>query len=371
MRIKRSKGRVVAAMSGGVDSSLAAAILKKRGFDCVGITFRTWPKNECGASFSRTCCSLEAITMARAVAERLDMPYYVLDISERFRREVVDYFAAEYSKGRTPNPCIVCNEKIKFGFLIERAKSLGAGHVATGHFAKIDYDKRTGRYLLKEGKDKKKDQSYFLFSLSQAQLARALFPLGDMTKTDVRRRARRLKLPSHNALSSQDICFVQDMNYRDYLKKKMSFEIMPGDIVDSSGKILGRHKGIPFYTIGQRRGLGVTYKEPLYVTGLDVINNRVVVGVKKDILKRSLVANRMNWIEFDAPDGPVKVKAKIRYNHKGSEAVVTPLSADEVRVDFDAPQEAPTPGQAVVFYDKDIVVGGGWIRDCPRSVVCA
>src|SRR3989338_3072031 len=180
MRIKRIKKRVVVAMSGGVDSSLAGAILKARGFDCIGITFRTWPKEECGTSFSRTCCSLEAITRARAVAEKLDIPYYVLDINERFRKEVVDYFAAEYSQGRTPNPCIVCNEKIKFGFMIDRARSLGAECVATGHFAKVDYNKRTRRYLLREGKDKAKDQSYFLFSLSQSQLEKAVFPLGNM-----------------------------------------------------------------------------------------------------------------------------------------------------------------------------------------------
>ena len=363
MPIKRDKKRVVVAMSGGVDSSLAGALLKKKGYDCVGLTFKTWPKEDCGSSLDKACCSLAAITRARAVSERLKIPYYVLDTSERFKSDVIDYFVAEYSHGRTPNPCVVCNEKIKFGFLIEKADALGAGSVATGHFARKGYDKRRGRYLLKEGQDKKRDQSYFLFSLSQGQLARALFPLGGMTKEEVRIRARRMRLPVHDTVSSQDICFVQDMNYREYLIKKTSLRIEPGDVINADGKVLGRHKGIAHYTIGQRRGLGIAYKEPLYVTGIDTAKNAVIVGTKREVLKKSLVADRLNWISIKGVDKPIKVSAKIRYNHKKAPALVTPIGRDEVRVDFDFPQEAPTPGQAVVFYNKDIVVGGGWIKE--------
>ncbi len=355
--------KVVVAMSGGVDSSLAAALLKKEGCYVIGITFRTWPKEECGSSFGRACCSLEAITRARAVAEDLDIPYYVVDFSEDFKKQVIDYFCSEYLKGLTPNPCIVCNEKIKFGRLLEKAKSLGAGFVATGHYAKVGLNKGTDRFLLKEGQDKVKDQSYFLFSLSQDQLKHAIFPLGDMTKEKVRKIAKSLKLKTYNTVSSQDICFIQDQNYAEYIKKKTGVEIKTGEIVDKNGKVLGRHNGIPFYTIGQRRGLGIAYSEPLYVTAIDVETNRLVVGPKTDVLKKSLVAERLNWISIPGIEDSRKLMVKIRYNHKKAKAIVTKIDKDTVRVDFDEPQSSPTPGQAAVFYDKDVVVGGGWIRE--------
>ncbi|MFA5143865.1 MAG: tRNA 2-thiouridine(34) synthase MnmA [Candidatus Omnitrophota bacterium] len=358
---KRKSERVVAAMSGGVDSSVAAALLKKAGFDVVGVTFRMWPKEECGSSREKSCCSLEAVTRARAVAGELGIPYYVVDYSAEFKREVIDYFCAEYLKGLTPNPCIVCNARIKFGMLLEKARSLGASAVATGHYAKCVYDKRRGRYLLKEGRDRNKDQSYFLFNLSQEQLKSALFPLGDITKDKARRLARRMKLRTFDTVSSQDICFIQDLDYAEYIRKRTGLEIVPGDIVDSSGRVLGRHKGIPFYTIGQRRGLGIAYKEPLYVTAIDVKENRIVAGPRAETLKKSLVAERMNWIAVDGIVRPMKVTARIRYNHRKARSVVTPAGKDSVRVDFEKPQAAPTPGQAVVFYDRDTVVGGGWI----------
>ncbi len=355
--------RIAVAMSGGVDSSLAAALLKKEGFDVVGLTFRMWPKEECGSSAGRACCNLEAITRARAVAEDLKIPYYVFDFSEDFKKKVIDYFCDEYLKGRTPNPCIICNEKIKFGLLLEKAATLGIDLIATGHYARLAYDRRSGRVLLKEGRDKKRDQSYFLFSLSQEQLKKIRFPLGDFTKERTRRIAKKMRLKTYNTISSQDICFVQDADYADYIMKKTGMEIRQGEIADGSGKVLGTHKGIPYYTIGQRRGLGIAYGEPLYVTGIDIEKNRVIVGTKKDILKKGLTARRLNWIAIREIDKPLKVKAKIRYNHKKADAVVTKAGPDSVKVEFKAAQAAPTPGQAVVFYDGDIVVGGGWIEN--------
>ena len=360
---KPNPAKVVAAMSGGVDSSLAAALLKKEGYQAIGVTFRMWPKEECGSSFGRACCNLEAVTRARAVAGDLGIPYYVVDFSEEFKRSVIDYFCEEYLIGRTPNPCVVCNEKIKFGKLLEKARSLGASSVATGHYANSSYDKKSGRYLLKEGKDKAKDQSYFLFGLSQDQLKSAVFPLGGLTKTKVRALAKKMRLKTFDTVSSQDICFVQDMDYADYIKKKTGIEVAPGDIVDSLGKVLGRHKGIPFYTIGQRRGLGIAAKEPLYVTGIDIEKNRVIVGDRGDVMKKGLIAERMNWIAVEDIGKPIKVMARIRYNSKKAKATVTKAGKDSVMVDFNEPQAAPTPGQAVVFYDKDIVIGGGWIKN--------
>ena len=360
LKTRKYDGRIAVAMSGGVDSSLAAALLKKKGYDVIGLTFRTWPKEECGSSVERACCNLEAVTRARAVAEDLKMPYYVFDFSEEFKKKVIDYFCNEYLRGLTPNPCIICNEKIKFASLLDKAKSLGAEYIATGHYAKADYS--GGRFLLKEGKDRSKDQSYFLFSLSQDQLGRIIFPLGDFSKERTRLLAKKFRLKTYDTASSQDICFTRDLDYAEYIKKKTGIEIKSGDIVDKNGAVLGRHKGIPYYTIGQRRGLGIAYKEPLYVTAIDIDRNRIVVGTKKEVLKRGLIADRLNWISVGGINKPLKTMARIRYNAKKVKALITKLSDDSVRVDFDEPQEAPTPGQAVVFYNKDIVLGGGWIQ---------
>lgn len=362
-RSKKKRERIAVAMSGGVDSSLAAALLLKRGYEVIGVTFRMWPKEECGASVGRACCNLEAVTRARAVAGDLGIPYYVFDFSEEFKTKVIDYFCEEYLKGFTPNPCVVCNEKIKFGLLREKALALDANLIATGHYADKGFDKRTGRFFLKRGRDPEKDQSYFLFSLSQEQLKYSLFPLSDYTKVRVRAAAKRLRIKTYDTVSSQDICFIRDLDYAEYIKKKTGIKIKEGDIVDKAGKILGRHKGVPYYTIGQRRGLGLAYSEPLYVTGIDMSRNRVIVGAKKDLLKRSLFAHHLNWVAIKDIGKELRVKAKIRYNHKAQDAIVSRAGADLVRVDFDLPQEAPTPGQAVVFYDKGIIVGGGWIKE--------
>jgi tRNA-specific 2-thiouridylase len=357
------KKTIVVAMSGGVDSSLAAALLKEEGHDVIGVTFRMWPKEECGASEGRACCSLEAVTRARAVAGDLGMPYYVVDFSAEFKQEVIDYFCAEYLRGMTPNPCVLCNEKIKFGKLLKKARALGASHIATGHYADISFDKGAGRYILREGKNAAGEQSYFLFSLSQEQLGRALFPLASLTKDRARALAKKMNILTYDTVSSQDVCFTQGVDYTEYIAKKTGIRMECGDIVDSSGNLVGRHKGIPFYTIGQRRGLGIAHKEPLYVISMDRDNNRVVVGVKKDVLRKGLIAERVNWISIAGIENTVRASVKIRYNHKKAAATLAKIDGHTVRVEFDQPQEAPTPGQAAVFYDKDIVLGGGWIRE--------
>ncbi|MDO8535542.1 MAG: tRNA 2-thiouridine(34) synthase MnmA [Candidatus Omnitrophota bacterium] len=360
---RKKRRRIAVAMSGGVDSSLAAALLLKEGYEVIGVTFRMWPKEECGASLGRACCNLEAVTRARAVAGDLGIPYYVFDFSEEFKAKVIDYFCDEYLKGYTPNPCVICNEKIKFGLLHEKAMALDASLIATGHYADKGFNRRTGRFFLRQGVDLEKDQTYFLFSLSQEQLRYSAFPLSGYTKGKVRTAAKRFKIVTHNTASSQDICFIRDLDYAEYIKKKTGIMIKKGDIVNKEGKILGVHKGIPYYTIGQRRGLGIAYSEPLYVTGIDMVRNRVIVGVKRDILKNSIFVHRLNWMSINGIDRDLRVKAKIRYNHEAEAATVSPVGPDMVRVDFDLPQEAPTPGQAVVFYNKGIVVGGGWIKE--------
>ncbi|MCX5680639.1 MAG: tRNA 2-thiouridine(34) synthase MnmA [Candidatus Omnitrophica bacterium] len=356
------KPRVVVGMSGGVDSSVAAALLKKKGYEVIGITFKTWPKDECGSSFGRACCNLEAVTRSRLVCEDLGIPYYVFDLSREFKRDVIDYFCSQYLKGLTPNPCVICNEKIKFAHLLRKAKAFGAMSVATGHYARVTKSAPGGRIILKEGKDRKKDQSYFLFSLSQDQLKSAIFPLGEVTKEHTRKIAKSLKLKTYDTVSSQDICFIQDLEYAEYIKRKAGVEIGGGDIIDKAGKVVGKHKGFPYYTIGQRRGLGVAHSEPLYVTAIDVSENIIVIGTKKDVMRQSLSAEGLNWISIKGIDKPARMHAKIRYGAKKAKALVTKTGATSVRVDFDEPQEAPTPGQAVVFYDRDIVVGGGWIK---------
>lgn len=351
---------IAVGMSGGVDSSVAVYLLLRGGSKVIGITFRMWPKEECTSGSKRPCCNLESLARARVVAEEMGCEYHLIDLSKEFKRNVIDYFCREYASARTPNPCVVCNEKIKFSILLEEARRFGASSVATGHFARVE--KRDGRYILREGVDKRKDQSYFLCRLTQDQLKAARFPLGELTKDDVRRIAREAKLATSDSVSSQDICFVHDLDYAQYIQKMTGIKPEPGDIVNVDGKVVGRHKGILFYTIGQRRGLGIAHTEPLYVVGLNVKDNQVIVGVKKDILRDSLVADRFNWIAVDQPKKSFTCKAKIRYNSRKADCLVKPIGEGDFRVEFDRPQEAPTPGQAVVLYEGDVVLGGGWIR---------
>jgi tRNA-specific 2-thiouridylase len=358
---KKNK-RVVIAMSGGVDSAVAAALLKQEGYQVIGMTMKIWPKISCGTHKERACCSLEGITDARAVAEKLGIPYYVIDLAATFKKEIIDYFCREYTSGRTPNPCIVCNEKMKFGHLLLQAKKLRAGFIATGHHAKVGHDTRSGRYLLRRGKDKAKDQSYVLFSLSQEQLAHTLAPIGEHTKLQVRTMARRLGLRHvYRKPSSQEICFVPDRNFAKFLTKEMNVKASPGPIVDTTGNVLGTHRGSPFYTVGQRHGLGIAHKRPLYVLSIDAHANKIIVGEKHQVRAKAFITKDNNWIAVKKLSKPSRLKVKIRYAHRAAPATVAEERDGTVRVEFDEPQEAITPGQAAVFYKADVVVGGGWI----------
>ena len=348
-------------MSGGVDSSTAAALLVQQGYDVTGVTLRFWPR-DCHSPEQDgfKCCGSHGAADARAVCERLGIPHHVVDEEAEFRREVISYFAREYRAGRTPNPCILCNERLKFGTLLDRARSLGADYVATGHYARLE-TRADGRTLLKRGLDPRRDQSYFLFSLRQDQLRHALFPLGELRKDETRRRARAAELKTADKAESMEICFVPDHDYGDFLRQAGLVQRHQGEIVDLQGRVLGHHEGIEFYTVGQRRGLRISHPEPLYVVELDAASNRVVVGDNTALSRDEFTATGCNWISLDAPAGPLEVTAKIRYNHPGTAATVTPLEEGRARVKLHTPQRAITPGQASVFYQGDLVVGGGWI----------
>jgi len=368
-------------MSGGVDSSATAALLIEQGYEVIGITLKLWPQ-DCVNRAEDKCCGPQAVTDARSVCDKLGVPYYLIDEAAEFQKHVIQYFADEYKAGRTPNPCVMCNQNLKFGRLIDRADQLGADFIATGHFARIEFSpdingradlpvspdepqlvptKSAGRYLLKRGRDLRKDQSYFLFSLRQDQLARAIFPLGEKTKSDTREVARHCNLKTADKEESMEICFVPDNNYGGFLQSANLVQKTRGDIVDLNGHVLGQHDGIAFYTIGQRKGLGITTSKPVYVVELDVENNRVVVGDDSALDRDEFTADRCNWHPFDKLTEPIEVTAKIRYNHPGTPATISPLENNRVKVKLHTPQRAITPGQAAVFYQDDLVVGGGWI----------
>lgn len=358
---ENKKDRVVVGLSGGVDSSAAAALLLEQGYDVIGITLKLWPQ-DCVSRAEDKCCGPQAVTDARAVAHKLGIPYYLIDEAADFQKQVITYFAEEYKAGRTPNPCVVCNERLKFGNLIQRARQLGAECIATGHFARIEKSPGGGRHLLKRGRDPRKDQSYFLFSLRQDQLARAIFPLGELTKSDTREIARENHLKTADKEESMEICFVPDKDYGKFLQAARLVQKHQGEIVDLHGRVLGHHDGIEFYTIGQRKGLGISSPKPLYVIDLDAAKNRVIVGEESALDRDEFQIERCNWIPFDRPPAFLEVTAKIRYNHPGTPATVTALPNGNTHVKLRVPQRAITPGQACVFYDEDLVVGGGWIR---------
>ena len=368
-------------MSGGVDSSATAALLLEQGYEVIGITLKLWPQ-DCVNRAEDKCCGPQAVTDARAVCHKLDIPYYLIDEAAEFQKHVIQYFADEYKAGRTPNPCVMCNQNLKFGRLIDRADQLGAEFIATGHFARIEraaahpagssnqetqFRQRDAwqhveeRYLLKRGRDLKKDQSYFLFSLRQDQLARAIFPLGEKTKSDTRAVARHCQLKTADKEESMEICFVPDNNYGGFLQQANLVQKHRGEIVDLHGRVLGHHDGIEFYTIGQRKGLGITTPKPVYVVELDAENNRVIVGDDSALDRDEFTATNCNWHPFDKLTEPIEVTAKIRYNHPGTPATVTPIGNGSVKVKLHSAQRAITPGQAAVFYQDDLVVGGGWI----------
>ena len=358
----KPKARVIIGLSGGVDSSAAASLLQEQGFEVIGITLKLWPQ-DCVSRAEDKCCGPQAVLDARAVAHRLGIPYYLIDEAADFQKQVVQYFAGEYKAGRTPNPCVMCNEKLKFGTLIQRAQQLGAAFIATGHYARIEHDapSHQGRHLLKRGRDLKKDQSYFLFSLRQDQLARALFPLGEMLKEDSRSIARESSLKTADKEESMEICFVPDKDYGRFLQQSGLVDKHQGEIVDLQGRVLGHHEGIEFYTIGQRRGLRLSSPRPLYVLKLDPEHNRVIVGDDTHLERDSFLVERCNWIPFESPPPSLDVTAKIRYNHPGTPATIEPLPNHQAKVKLHEPQRAITPGQACVFYQDDLVLGGGWI----------
>ena len=346
-------------MSGGVDSSATAALLIEQGYDVVGITLKLWPQ-DCVNRAEDKCCGPQAVTDARAVCDKLGVPYYLIDEAAEFQKHVIQYFADEYKAGRTPNPCVMCNQNLKFGRLINRADQLGAQFIATGHFARLEH-REDGRVLLKRGRDLRKDQSYFLFSLRQDQLARAMFPLGEKTKSDTREVARHCNLKTADKEESMEICFVPDNNYGNFLQQAKLVEKHQGEIVNLQGQVLGKHDGIEFYTIGQRKGLGISSSRPLYVIELDAEHNRVIVGDEWALDRDEFTVERCNWIPWDQPPEHIEVTAKIRYNHPGTPAMITPLANGGAHVKLSVPQRAITPGQACVFYQDDLVAGGGWI----------
>jgi tRNA-uridine 2-sulfurtransferase len=359
------KERVVVAMSGGVDSSVAAALLVEQGYEVIGITLKTYRYEEVGgnAGNESSCCSLDGINDARAVANRLGIPHYVLDFSEKFGVEVIDNFVQEYLDGRTPNPCVVCNRKIKWEELIRKSTALGAGKIATGHYARIR--KESERWILSRGKDDGKDQSYALWGLTQDSLARTLFPLAEMTKPEARAAAVRFDLPVAGKGESFEICFIPDNNYERFLKERLpglQATVDGGDMI-MDGEVVGKHRGYPFYTIGQRKGLGLARSRPVYVTGIDRVTNRVTVGYEENLQMRGLRASQVNMIKYTDCLVPRRITARIRYKDPGGEATVLSLEDGRLEVCFDTPRRAVTPGQSVVLYEGDDVVGGGIIDE--------
>ncbi len=360
------KKRVVVAMSGGVDSSTAAWLLKEKGYEVIGATMCIGIPDRNGTGLNR-CCGFSDIEDARQVALQLGIPFHVFQLREEFGKEIIDYFCREYGAGRTPNPCILCNEKLKFGSFLKRAMDLGADYVATGHYAQIELDEESGQYLLKRGIDRRKDQSYVLFSLKQDQLRHSIFPLGGYHKDEVRRIAFERGLRVHDKPESQEICFIPETSYHYFLFERLRDSTVPGPIMDRKGKVLGMHKGIAFYTIGQRRGLRLAKGKPLYVIRIDREKNAIVVGEEQEVYRDTFMVDSVNWIRPSKETSSISCRVKIRYNHPGAEATLFPKGLDAVEVIFKNPQKAITPGQAAVFYDGDTVIGGGWIKEVRSS----
>jgi tRNA-uridine 2-sulfurtransferase len=350
--------RVVVAMSGGVDSSVAAGLLARDGHDVIGLSMQLYDQQQGEVKFG-SCCTLDDLYDARRAARTIGIPHYIVNFEHKFEEHVISNFVREYSAGRTPIPCVHCNGDLKFASLVERAESFGAEAVATGHYAQVAFDEDSGRYLLKRGADAQKDQSYFLFTLSQAQLSRARFPVGALDKPAVREEARRLGLLVAEKKDSQEICFVAAGEHPEFVGRRAA---MPGGVVrDRDGRVLARHDGVHRFTIGQRKGLGFSAGIPLYVVDIDADAAAVTVGPREALERTTLTASRVNWISGETPASPLRCRARIRYRHREAPATVDPIAGNRVSIMFDTPQSAITPGQAVVFYEDDVVLGGGWI----------
>ena len=354
--------RVVVGMSGGVDSSVAAWLLKEQGYDVIGVTMQIWQDEDaCSVEENGGCCGLSAVEDARRVAAALDIPYYVMNFKKEFKEQVIDYFTAEYLDGRTPNPCIACNRYVKWEALLDRSLSIGADYIATGHYARIE-KLENGRYALRRASVPGKDQTYALYNLTQEQLKRTLMPDGDYSKDQVRKFAADLGLQVADKPDSQDICFVPDGDYASFIRETTGKEIPEGNFVAPDGKVLGRHRGIIHYTVGQRKGLGLALGYPAFVLEIRPETNEVVIGTYEESLTRTLKADRLNFMAIEDLTEPRRVFAKIRYNHKGAWCTVEKTGGDEITCTFEEPIRAVTPGQAVVLYDGEYVLGGGTIK---------
>ncbi len=359
----KGQGRqVLVAMSGGVDSSVAAALLEEKGYEVVGVTMKIW---ECGEDWTG-CCGVRGVEDARRVAHSLDIPHYVIDLQKVFEEKVIRPFCDAYLEGKTPNPCILCNRYVKFGELLRKANELGIPYVATGHYARVDYDIKRGVYLLRKGRDRGKDQSYFLYVLTQEHLRRTLFPVGDLTKLEVRKKARDLGLHVAEKRGSQEICFVADGNYRNFVIKRTGVIPEPGPILSKDGSILGQHSGIISYTIGQRRGLRISAREPLYVIAIDRSSNAVIVGGREDVYCREFIGEDVTFVFANYRESPFRARVRVRYRQPTKSATINVEMDGRVRVVFDKPQWGIAPGQSAVFYDHDVVLGGAVIASTFR-----